>query len=162
VADDLSIALVPLANRRMTGVKTVFSGAVNRTVPQDEIPATCRNYQQEAAQHPAAQGTDLPLRQGDRVRMMNNEDMPRRLNNSDITCDAPVRAAFQNGLVYGIVFCDWFVPGFLARWKSQGKLEEDLVGLARSEAALIQKRRCILPFALENPVGGSPAATSIQ
>src|SRR5215470_156603 len=49
--DDLSISLVPLAIRRMTGVKTVSSGAVNRTIPQDEFPATCRKYQQEAAAH---------------------------------------------------------------------------------------------------------------
>ena len=35
------------------------------------------------------------------------------------------------------------------------------VCLARAEAALNQQREHILPFALENPVGASAAATSI-
>ena len=84
--------------------------------------------------------------------MMNSEDMPRLLTNSAISYDPPVRAAFQNGLVFALVFCEWFAPGFLAEWKPQSQLEEKLVGLARSEAALSQKRGYILPFALENPV----------
>jgi hypothetical protein len=93
--------------------------------------------------------------------MMNSEEMPRLLENSAISYDAPVRAAFQNGLTYGVAFCDWFAPGFLARWKPKGRLEEQLIGVARSEAALSQKRGYILPFAFENPVGGSKAAISI-
>src|SRR5580698_1652973 len=36
----------------MNGVKTVSSGAVNRTIPQDEFPETCKRYQSEAASPP--------------------------------------------------------------------------------------------------------------
>jgi hypothetical protein len=320
LADGLSISLIPLAMRRMNGVKTVSSGAVNRTIPQDEFPATCRRFQQEAAgqlddmlkvvsglwksegfattfgkyrlpentlddpripreslgithvgygaasnEHAmfdtrmlhdiadtkcnpqyrgfmyeglgsilriyepgifkfmcstlglipkhAPPGPDktgffagyykdfTPEQQrlithgygrliafskisvykaidealtlpderinpcvmgiGFAFAMMNSEDMPRLLENSAISYDAPVRAAFQNGLVYGVAFCEWFAPGFLARWKPKGQLEEQLIGVARSEAALSQKRGYILPFAFENPVGGSKAAISI-
>jgi hypothetical protein len=89
--------------------------------------------------------------------MMNSVDMSRLLNNSAISYDPPIRAAFQNGLVYGTVFCDWFTPGLLAAWKPQGALEEQLITLARSEAALTQKRGYLLPFALENPLGASAA-----
>jgi hypothetical protein len=49
LSNDLSISLIPLAMRRMNGVKTVSSGAVNRTIPQVEFPTTCRRFQQEAA-----------------------------------------------------------------------------------------------------------------
>jgi hypothetical protein len=84
--------------------------------------------------------------------MMNSEEMPRLLTNSAIAYDPALRAAFQNGLVYALEFCEWFAPGFLAEWKPQSQLEEKLVGLARSEAALNQKRGRILPFELENPV----------
>lgn len=85
--------------------------------------------------------------------MMNSVEMPRLLDNSAIDADAPVRAAFQNGLVYGVVFADWFAPGLLAEWKPTGSLEEQLITLARDEADLCRKRGSILPFALENPVG---------
>jgi hypothetical protein len=56
-------------------------------------------------------------------------------------------------LVYGIVFCDWFTPGFLAGWNNfTGPLEEKLIAKAKDEAERNQKRGYILPFELENPV----------
>jgi hypothetical protein len=312
LAKGLSISLIPLALRRMNGVKTVSSGAVNRTIPQDEFPATCSRYQQEAATPPrtmprvvtglwkcegfattfgkyrlpentladpriprealgiahvgygaastehtlfdarmlhdiaetkchpdyrgfmyegigsivriyepgffkwmcgalglipkgAPPGPDkagffagfyqdftpeqqrlithgygrlvafsnisvykaigealalpaertLPCVMGIAFAfaMMNSEEMPRLLDNSAIEYDPPVRHAFQNGLVYGVVFAEWFAPGLLAEWKPQGQLEARLIELARSEADRNQRRGHILPFALENPVG---------
>jgi hypothetical protein len=93
--------------------------------------------------------------------MMNSQDMSRLLNHSDIPYELKVQSAFQNGLVYGIVFCDWFVPGFLAEWRPQGRLEEQLIEKARAESALNSKRGFPLPFALENPVGASTGATPI-
>jgi hypothetical protein len=314
LAKGLAISLIPLALRRMNGVKTVSSGAVNRTIPQDEFPETCRRFQEEAAGEPHAMPRvvnglwkcegfattfgkyRLPENTLDDVRiprealgithvgygaastehalfdtamlheiaetkcnpgyrgfmyegigsivriyepgffkwmcgalgliprnappgpakdgffaaffngftpeqqrlithgygrlvafsnmsvykaigealalpeerrqpcvmgiafafaMMNSEEMPRLLDNSDIEYDAPVRDAFQNGLVYGVVFADWFAPGLLAAWRPQGRLEEKLIALARDEAGLNQKRGSILPFALENPVGSA-------
>ncbi|HEV8293310.1 MAG TPA: hypothetical protein VGP94_15345, partial [Tepidisphaeraceae bacterium] len=50
MSKDLAISLIPLALRRMTGVKTVSSGAVNRPIPQSEFQDGCRRHQQEAAQ----------------------------------------------------------------------------------------------------------------
>src|SRR5579872_2695199 len=44
--------MIPLAKRRINGVKTVSSGAVNRTIPQDEYTTTCRRYQAEGAVSP--------------------------------------------------------------------------------------------------------------
>ena len=41
----LKISLLPLAMRRMNGVKTVSSGAVNRTIPQPEFIESCKKYQ---------------------------------------------------------------------------------------------------------------------
>jgi hypothetical protein len=84
--------------------------------------------------------------------MMNNEEMPRLLENSAIDYPGEVRPAFQTGLVYGIVFCDWFAPGFLAKFRPSGPLGEKLVALARDEAARNLRRGSILPFSLENPV----------
>jgi len=84
--------------------------------------------------------------------MMNSVEMARLLENSAIPYDDKIRAAFQNGLVYGMVFCDWFVPGFLAAWRPSGQLGEKLTTLARKEAALNQKRGYPLAFQLENPV----------
>ena len=82
--------------------------------------------------------------------MMNNEEMARLLENSALEDSAEVRRAFQTGLTYGIVFADWFAPGFLAKFKPSGPLCERLVEHARDEAAANLRRGYILPFALEN------------
>ena len=95
---------------------------------------------------PCVQGTAFAF------AMMNSVEMNRLLDKSAIPYEPHVRAAFQNGLVYGIVFCDWFVPGFLAAFRPTGKLSEQLVAKARDEASLNQKRGYPLPFHLENPV----------
>jgi hypothetical protein len=84
--------------------------------------------------------------------MMNAEEMPRLMENSDIPHPPPARAAFQNGLVYAMVFCDWFAPGLLAAWQPQGRLEEKLIALARAESAANLQRGYPLPFRLETPV----------
>jgi hypothetical protein len=84
--------------------------------------------------------------------MMNSQEIPRLMDNSDIPHPGPVRAAFQNGLVYAIVFSDWFVPGLLAKWQSRGKLEGKLIELARAESALNFKRGYPLAFRLDNPL----------
>ena len=83
--------------------------------------------------------------------MMNSPDMGRILNVSDIDVAGPIRSGFQNGLVYALVYCEWFAPGFLSTWKAQGKLEEQLIALAVDESARSLKRGYILPFQLENP-----------
>jgi hypothetical protein len=83
--------------------------------------------------------------------MMNSPDIGRILELSDIEAAGPIRSGFQNGLVYGIVYCDWFAPGFLHAWKPKGALEEKLVALAVDESARNFKRGHILPFQLENP-----------
>ena len=95
---------------------------------------------------PCVQGTAFAF------AMMNSVEMARLLDNSAVPYEANVRAAFQNGLVYGLVFCDWFTPGFLAKFQAAGKLSEQLVTKAREEAALNQKRGYPLPFHLENQV----------
>ena len=84
--------------------------------------------------------------------MVNAKEMPRLLENSDIPYSPPSRAAFQNGLVYGMIFCDWFVPGFVAQWRSQGRLEEELMERARTESARNVARGYPLPFRLDNPI----------
>ncbi|MBK9171172.1 MAG: hypothetical protein IPM24_27450 [Bryobacterales bacterium] len=80
--------------------------------------------------------------------MMNAEEMPRLLENSAIEYPDPVRRAFQTGLTYGMVFCDWFAPGFLAAWKPAGPLEEKLIGHARREAEINRQAGRIPAFAL--------------
>lgn len=84
--------------------------------------------------------------------MMNSEEMPRLLENSAIEYEPHVRVAFQNGLTYGMIFCDWFAPGFLAVWKPRGPLEEKLIAKARDESAANLRRGYLLPFMLENPI----------
>jgi hypothetical protein len=83
--------------------------------------------------------------------MMNSEDLPKILEASAVPFDAPVRAAFQNGLMYALVFFDWYVPGLLAGWQAQGPLETELIAHARREADLSRSRGYLLPFRLENP-----------
>ena len=95
---------------------------------------------------PCVQGTAFAF------AMMNSVEMARLLDKSAIPYEPYVRAAFQNGLVYGLIFCDWFVPGFLAQFHPAGKLSEQLLTKARDEASLSQKRGYPLPFHLENPV----------
>ncbi len=95
-----------------------------------------------AFREPAVQGIAFAF------AMMNAVEMPRLLENSAL--DGAARAPFQNGLVYGVVFCEWFAPGFLATWKPSGKLEERLLARAVEESAKTLKRGYILPFQLEN------------
>ena len=82
---------------------------------------------------------------------MNSADLPRILENSTIPFDASVRAAFQNGLIYSLVFFDWYAPGLLANWKAAGPLESTLIDHARREAESSRTRGYLLPFRLENP-----------
>jgi hypothetical protein len=84
--------------------------------------------------------------------MMNHEEMPRLLENSAVPYPGEIRPAFQTGLVYGLVFCDWFAPGFLSHFRPDGPLGEKLTALARDEAARNLQRGHLLPFALENSV----------
>ena len=84
--------------------------------------------------------------------MMNSQEVPRLMENSNIPLPGPVRAAFQNGLVYAMVFSEWFVPGLLEQWQPRGKLEERLIELAKAESALNSQRGYALAFRLENAV----------
>jgi hypothetical protein len=83
--------------------------------------------------------------------MMNSADMPNVLENSAIPFDRPIRAAFQNGLIYSQVFFDWYLPGLLEDWQPKGPLEAELIDHARREAAAARKRGYPLAMRLENP-----------
>jgi hypothetical protein len=83
--------------------------------------------------------------------MINSVDLPRILQQSALRYEPAVRAAFQNGLIYALVFLDWFVPGTLANWQPQGALEEELIEQARREAALSLERGFPLAFRLADP-----------
>ena len=85
--------------------------------------------------------------------MINSLELGRVLRESAIPFQPPVRAAFQNGLTYALVFLDWYVPGLLARWKPQPGIEADLIDHARREAARSLERGFPLAFRLENPRG---------
>ena len=82
---------------------------------------------------------------------MNSADLPRILENSAVPFDRPTQAAFQNGLVYSLVFFDWYAPGLLDGWQPQGILEGELIELARREAEASRHRGFLLPFRLEHP-----------
>lgn len=82
---------------------------------------------------------------------MNSADLPRLLQHSDIPFEAPVRAAFQNGLVYSLVFFDWYASGLLEAWQPTEPLETELIELARHEAEAARRRGYLLPFRLETP-----------
>jgi len=82
---------------------------------------------------------------------MNSADLPRILEESAVPFDAPVRAAFQNGLIYSLVFFDWYTPGLLARWEPSGSREAELIEHARREAESARRRGYLLPFRLEDP-----------
>jgi hypothetical protein len=84
---------------------------------------------------------------------MNSADLPRILENSAIPFDASIRSAFQNGLVYSLVFFDWYTPGLLVNWQPQGRLESDLIDLARREAAAAKARGYLRAFRLDEPRG---------
>ena len=84
---------------------------------------------------------------------MNSADLPRLLERSAIPFDPAVRAAFQNGLVYSLVFFDWYAPGLLDTWAPAGDVEADLIEHARREAASARQRGFPLAFRLENPRG---------
>ncbi len=83
--------------------------------------------------------------------MINGADLPLLLRQSAIPFKADVRAAFQNGLIYALVFMDWFVPGLLSEWRPDDSLESELIDRARQEAALSEERGFPLAFRLANP-----------
>ena len=94
---------------------------------------------------PAAHGAGFAF------AFMNSADLPRLLDHSAIPFDATVRAGFQSGLVYALVFFDWYAPGLLENWKPTGALETELIEHARREAAATRLRGYPLAFRLENP-----------
>jgi hypothetical protein len=102
------------------------------TLPPDRI---------EAAAHGA----------GFAFAFMNNADLPRVLENSAVPFDPLVRSSFQNGLIYSLVFFDWYLPGLLEHWQPAGRLEAELIDHARREAAATHKRGFPLAFRLETP-----------
>jgi hypothetical protein len=83
--------------------------------------------------------------------IMNSPDMARMLEQSAVPFAPPVRAEFQNGHVYSLVFFDWYVPGLLQSWQPTGPLERELVDQARREAILSRQRGYPLAFRLQNP-----------
>ena len=85
--------------------------------------------------------------------MINSVDLPHILRHSAVPFAPPVRAAFQNGLIYGLAFLDWYAPGYLARWQPQDGLETELVDHARRESALAEERGFPLAFRLATPRG---------
>lgn len=82
---------------------------------------------------------------------MNSDDLPRLLDNSAVPFPPFVRAAFQNGLIYALVFFDWYTPGLLAKWEPKGELETEMIEHARREAESTRKRGYPLAFRLETP-----------
>jgi hypothetical protein len=94
---------------------------------------------------PAVHGTGFAF------AIMNSADLPKLLRNSAIPYDRTVRAAFQNGLIYSLVFYEWYAPGLLAAWKPEAGLEAELIEHARNEAALTVQRGYPLAFRLQNP-----------
>jgi hypothetical protein len=83
--------------------------------------------------------------------MMNRVDLPWILRHSAVPYQPAVRAAFQNGLIYALVFLDWYVPGVLASWQPEPGLETELIHHARREAALSSERGFPLAFRLAHP-----------
>ena len=81
--------------------------------------------------------------------MMNSSDMGSILAESALAGPEPVRRAFQKGLVYALVFCEWFTPGFLEAWRPVSSLEEKLVSRARREAGRNLRRGWLMAFQLE-------------
>jgi hypothetical protein len=84
--------------------------------------------------------------------MLNCEDMATVLEHTVQVEPAPVRASFQNGLVWVLAYCDWFAPGLLAAWRPAAKGEESLIKAAQSEAAFNVKRGYPLCGGLEEPI----------
>ncbi|MEI6668060.1 MAG: hypothetical protein WCP29_07880 [Acidobacteriota bacterium] len=83
--------------------------------------------------------------------MINSADLPHILRHSAIPFERPVRAAFQNGLIYGMTFLEWYAPGFLAPWQPQTALEAEMVEHARRDIALSIARGYPLAARLAEP-----------
>jgi hypothetical protein len=83
--------------------------------------------------------------------MINSMELPRILRHSAVPYRPAVRAAFQNGLIYALVFLEWYAPGVLAAWQPEPGLETELVDHARQEAALSMERGFPLAFRLATP-----------
>ncbi len=84
--------------------------------------------------------------------MMNSPEMARILDASFDLEPTSERAAFQQGLVSALVFCEWFTPGFLAAWRASPSRGAKLIEHAATESAGNVKRGYPLPFRLENPI----------
>jgi hypothetical protein len=106
---------------------------------------------QEATTFPAERIEPAVHGAGFAFAFMNSEDLPRLLEQSAIPFDRTVRAAFQNGVIYALVFFDWYAPGLLANWQPQGALERELIDHARREAESAAARGFPLAFRLESP-----------
>jgi hypothetical protein len=94
---------------------------------------------------PAAQGAGFAF------AFMNSADLPHILEHSAIPFDPHVRAAFQSGLIYALVFFDWYANGLLEHWTPTGAFEAELIEHARREAAIARVHGYPLAFRLNEP-----------
>ena len=82
--------------------------------------------------------------------MVNNADVWRVLETGDGIEDISLRAAFRNGLIYGLAFWEWAAPGTLGKLKPPHRRAGDLIEFARQEVVASQSNGVIAPFELRN------------
>lgn len=100
----------------------------------------------EALSFPPERHTDCIRGIGFAWALLNSADLASLITIGCASFDPVVRNAFREGLTNALVFCDWFVPGFLSSWNPQGGIEEEFIDRALRECARNVRRGYLIPF----------------
>ncbi len=68
--------------------------------------------------------------------MVNSQELEQVLISGSLVRPLAVREAFENGLVYALIFWEWLAPGFLSRLNSSRDASSQLLARAKRQIAL--------------------------
>jgi len=78
--------------------------------------------------------------------MVNNADLWTVLETGNGFEDSELKAAFRNGLIYGLEFWEWETPGFLRTLKPPDKNSAALIDIALEDIQMSLARGFLAPF----------------
>ena len=88
--------------------------------------------------------------------MVNNPDLWTVLETGAGFESLELKAAFRNGLIYGLEFWEWESPGFLRTLKPPNKNSAELIDIAQQDIEVSRARGFLAPFWVGN-AGYQPA-----
>jgi hypothetical protein len=151
----IMLGLKPLNRPEPQGFIRTFDPEIQRLISHGygrllyfnslDIAATVRNI----AARPFLQAPAAVQGMAFGYTMVNNADLWIVLGTGAGFEDPELRAAFRNGLIYGLEFWEWETPGFLETLKPPDKNSAALIDIALGDIQVSRARGFLAPFWVE-------------